>query len=218
MDRIDCLRAFVRAMEGGSFSAAAKELGPRPAGGQQADRAAGGGIRLAAFHAHDPQADADARGAPGLRSRPPGARHLRGGAGQHPGSAGAAVRHLADQRAVLVRAALPDADRARICARISRREARSAFQRTHHQSGRGGDGAGAAHRPARIEFADGATDRHGAPLSGGDAGLSARARHCRAPRTISSSINASPIRGWRRPTNGRSNPRTGAMSSAFPVR
>lgn len=27
MDRIDCLRAFVRAMEGGSFSAAAKELG-----------------------------------------------------------------------------------------------------------------------------------------------------------------------------------------------
>ena len=27
MDRIDCLRAFVRALEGGSFSAAAKELG-----------------------------------------------------------------------------------------------------------------------------------------------------------------------------------------------
>jgi len=27
MDRIDCLRAFVRTLEGGSFSAAAKELG-----------------------------------------------------------------------------------------------------------------------------------------------------------------------------------------------
>jgi Bacterial regulatory helix-turn-helix protein, lysR family len=27
MDRIDCLRAFVRALEGGSFSAAAAELG-----------------------------------------------------------------------------------------------------------------------------------------------------------------------------------------------
>jgi len=27
MDRIDCFRAFVRALEGGSFSAAAKELG-----------------------------------------------------------------------------------------------------------------------------------------------------------------------------------------------
>ena len=27
MDRIDCLRAFVRALEGGSFSAAANELG-----------------------------------------------------------------------------------------------------------------------------------------------------------------------------------------------
>ena len=27
MDRIDCLRAFVRTLDGGSFSAAAKELG-----------------------------------------------------------------------------------------------------------------------------------------------------------------------------------------------
>ena len=27
MDRIDCLRAFVRTLEGGSFSAAARELG-----------------------------------------------------------------------------------------------------------------------------------------------------------------------------------------------
>ncbi len=218
-DGPDRLSAGLRAGDGGrQLLRRRQRTRARAAGGQQADRAAGAGIRLAIVHAHHPQADADARGASGLRTGASGARHLRGGARQHPRSAGTAVRHAADQRAVIVRAALPDAGGARLHARISRGEARPAFRRAHHQSGRGGDGAGAAHRPARVEFADGATDRHGAALSGRDAGLSARARNAAHAGRSQGRITASPMRGWRRPTNGPSNPTMAGMSSPFPVR
>ena len=71
MDRIDCLRAFVRALEGGSFSAAAKELGIGQPAISKRIALLEEEFGTAAIPAHDPQAQADGRGAPYLRSRAP---------------------------------------------------------------------------------------------------------------------------------------------------
>ena len=183
MDRIDCLRAFVRAMEGGSFSAAAKELGiGQPAVSKRIamlEEEFGSQLFMRTTRKLTPTP----RGASDLRSRAQMLGTFEMARASIEEAPARPSGTLCVERAVLVRPPLPDADHRGICAEFPevRVDLVSASDR---QSGRGRHRTGAAHRPARVEFADGAADRHRAALSGRDPDLSARAAaaaHTRRP-------------------------------------
>ena len=174
MDRIDCLRAFVRTLEGGSFSAAAKELGIGQPAISKRIALLEERIRHAAVPAHDAQAQTDGRGAPHLRSRAPDHRGLRYGAVERRTGGAPPYRHAPDRRSVVVRAALHDSGHRRLCQELSGSAGRYPFQRALRQSGGRRHRTGAADRKPGGEHAGGPPARHGAAPSGCDADLSAR--------------------------------------------
>ena len=212
MDRIDCLRAFVRALEGGSFSAAAKELGI----GQPAVSK-----RIAMLESEF-GTQLFLRTTRKLKPTPEGhriydlARQILGSfdlaRAKRRGSLAAADRHAAGQRAVLVRPALHDAGHRRICPELSGGACRHPLQRALRQSGGGRHRAGAADRTScesstLVARRLGTVQRylvatptylHGRPLP-------------RTP-TISPRTSASSIPGCPAATNGPSNPSTAATS------
>src|SRR5215213_4301189 len=171
MDRIDCLRAFVRSLEGGSFSVAANELGVgQPAVSKRIallEREFGTQLFFRTTRKLKPTP----RGPPHLRSGPPDSWKFRSGARQWRGKLTAAERHAAGEPAVVVRPALSDARHCRICPDLSGRSSGHPLQRAFRQSRGGGDRAGAADRTTRVEHAGRATAWHGAALSGRDADL-----------------------------------------------
>ena len=126
------------------------------------------------------------------------------------------IGHAADQRAVLVRPPLSDADhRANMSANYP--EVRLDLRFSERFVNLVEEGIELALRIGQleVEHADGAAARHGAALSGRDAGLSAAGGRCRARRKTSSASMHRLFAAARRPMNGPSNPSTAATSPSI---
>ena len=136
MDRIDCLRAFVRTLEGGSFSAAAKELGiGQPAISKRIALLEGEfGTQLFLRTTRKLKPTAEAHRIYDLARQI--LEQLRHGAIERRTGGAAPHRHTPDRRAVVVRATLHDAGHRRICPELSGSAGRHPLQRALRQSGR----------------------------------------------------------------------------------